>query len=45
MVDEDVHNEYSLDNSQELTLGVDPESPQSHDLACPLSLSLDDSQP
>jgi len=34
----------SLDNSQELTLGLAPERPASPDFASRLSLSLDDSQ-
>jgi len=33
----------SPDNSQELTLGLEPESAQRADLASPLSLSLDES--
>jgi len=34
----------NLENSQELTVGLEPESVQSPDLASPLSLSLDESQ-
>jgi len=34
----------SLNNSQEVTVGLEPESTQSPDLASPLSLSLDESQ-
>jgi len=34
----------SVDNSQEETLGLAPESAHSPDLACPLSLSLDECQ-